>query len=135
MPGSSPGMTMDAEPIDIEIPETLGNDRNLSGQLPLRSGAVPRASRPVDTPRMQLLGLHKEGNLASDRPAGAIRAIAGRAGTRDLSVQHQHGEAHLLQALWNAPLLCAAVGSGQDQRQCPLSRRHRSGGAAAAPLL
>src|SRR5216684_8996777 len=101
MPGSSPGMTMDAEPIDIEISETLGNARNLSGQLPLRSGAVPRASRSVDTPRMQLLGVHKEGHLASDRPAGAIRAAAGRAGTRNLSVQHKHGKAHLLKALRN----------------------------------
>src|SRR5271170_1625020 len=87
----------------------VGDDRELSGQLPLRSGAIAGAGRSVEFARMQLFGVHEERNFAFDRAAGTVRADAGRGGSRDLSVQHQYRETHLLLALRDAPFLCAAV--------------------------
>src|SRR5215813_3277901 len=84
---------------------------------------------------MQLLGMHKEGDPASDRAPGAIRVVARRGGARDLSIQYQYGQAHLLSGLRDAPVLCAALGSGQNQRQCPLPRRRRSGKATPKPFF
>src|SRR5262249_10863326 len=75
--------------------------------------------------RMQLLGLHQEGIPAPDRAAGTVRAAQRQGRSRDLRVQHQGREAHVLPALRHSSILRAALGSGQDRRQRALPRRYR----------
>ena len=89
----------------------------------------------VDHPRMQLLGLHEKRHPASDCAAGAFRAAARRGANSRPTSSTPTPPSTPSAALRDASLLRAAVGPGQDQRQCPLSRRNRSRVAATEALF